>query len=517
MTLLSEYGAAALLELLDDIQADQQLDPAEKAAQIALIEREVYTIDPVLWGKLKLGEHWWSKQREIAESVRDNRRTAVQSSHGVGKSFTAARIACWWLDTHPPGEAFVATSAPTASQVRAVLWREINKAHRKGNLIGRVNQTEWLIGNELIGFGRKPANPAEGGDDETVTAFQGIHARYVLVVLDEACGIPEALWVAADSLITGADCHIMAIGNPDDPTSHFERVCREDSNWNTIQISSYDSPNFTDEEIPDEIARMLPSAEWVEEAAKEYGVGTAVYTAKVLGQFPKDASDAVIPYSYIGPCKYLQMGFHPDDRPTIGVDVGAGGDETVITAYQAGKYMVMPKRQGYINDKNQWRSRHDDPMLCVSEILDAIKATNAWRVNIDAIGVGWAVAGSVEEKAKSMGWKVQVNAVQVSEQSEEPEKYANIRAELWWGARMAFQGRIRDVEHLDDQTINELTFPKWKEQNGKIVIEKNEDIVKRLGRSPDNASSALLAAYEPKRLPVVKTTKARDTRRRRPR
>ena len=48
---------------------------------------------------------------------------------------------------------------------------------------------EWKIGNELVGFGRKPADTDEHG-------FQGIHAPFVLIVLDEACGIPEQLWIA---------------------------------------------------------------------------------------------------------------------------------------------------------------------------------------------------------------------------------------------------------------------------------------------------------------------------------
>ena len=136
--------------------------------------------DPVTWVGEILGETLWSKQAEIARSVRDNRRTAVQSCHDVGKSFVASRIVAWWIAAHPPGEAFVVTSAPTFQQVRAILWREINKAHAKGNLIGDTTETEWKINKELVGFGRKPS-------DYSMTAFQGIHARYVLVVLDEAC------------------------------------------------------------------------------------------------------------------------------------------------------------------------------------------------------------------------------------------------------------------------------------------------------------------------------------------
>lgn len=194
---------------------------------------------PVDWVEERItGYTVWSKQREIMASVRDNRKTAVRSCHGIGKSWTAALVACWWLDCHPPGEAFVVTTAPTGAQVRAILWRYIRRIHKRGQLPGRVNQVEWLIDDELVAFGRKPA-------DHDEAAFQGIHARYVLVIIDEACGIPEDLWIAADALTTNPDSRLFAIGNPDNPASHFRKVCMDGSGWNTIGISAFESPNFT--------------------------------------------------------------------------------------------------------------------------------------------------------------------------------------------------------------------------------------------------------------------------------
>jgi len=155
------------------------------------IARDEYRDDPTGWVDSRLGEFTWSKQRDVLASVRDNRRTAVHSCHGTGKSWLAARIAAWWIETHRPGDAFVVTSAPTGKQVKAILWREIGRAHAKGRLSGRTNQTEWwgdtvdedtgkVIGEELVAFGQKPS-------DFAPDAFQGIHARFVLVIFDEAC------------------------------------------------------------------------------------------------------------------------------------------------------------------------------------------------------------------------------------------------------------------------------------------------------------------------------------------
>ena len=49
-----------------------------------------YLDDPVLWVRDILGRHLWSKQREIAYSIRDNVRTAVRSSNGTGKGVSVA-------------------------------------------------------------------------------------------------------------------------------------------------------------------------------------------------------------------------------------------------------------------------------------------------------------------------------------------------------------------------------------------------------------------------------------------
>jgi hypothetical protein len=122
---LAELKLAKLLELkyLQGLKAER--DAAERAAASAR-----YTADPTGWINERLGEFIWSKQRDIAESVRDNRRTAVKSCHDAGKSFISSRIATWWIDTHPPGEALVVSTAPTYQQVHAILWEEIRKAVR---------------------------------------------------------------------------------------------------------------------------------------------------------------------------------------------------------------------------------------------------------------------------------------------------------------------------------------------------------------------------------------------------
>lgn len=290
-----------------------------------------YVDDPVAFIRDELHEHPWSKQREIAEAVRDHRHVAVRSAHDTGKSFIASRIAAWWIAAHPPGTAFVVTTAPSFAQVRVILWREMNRAHARGRLPGTMNQTEWWINGEIVAYGRKPADY----DDE---AFQGIHSRYVLVILDEACGIPKTLWDAVETITTNEACRVMAIGNPDDPLSEFKRKF-ENQNWHQIHIDGLETPNFTGEEIsedPEEDAQIkssLISKVWVEERRDEWGEGGNLWLSKVRGEFPTIPAGAVFKElnasqqweSYGNPLPHFKM-------VRAGVDIGGPNEKDHKTA-----------------------------------------------------------------------------------------------------------------------------------------------------------------------------------------
>ncbi|MGK9463929.1 hypothetical protein ACSLFT_28445 [Streptomyces sp. G6] len=442
----------------------------------------LYQSNPVGWVQERLGQTVWSKQREIMLSVRDNRRTAVRSCHGVGKSHTASLVASWWLDTHPPGEAFVVTSAPTFAQVRAILWRYIRRVHRRGELAGRVNQTEWHMEDELVAFGRKPA-------DHDESAFQGIHARYVLVILDEACGIPGQLWVAADALTTNTDCRILAIGNPDNPASHFRKVCQPGSNWHVIGISAFESPNLTGEQVPEDVAQALVSRGWVEEKATEWGEDNPLYKSKVLGEFSEDAPNKIVRASDIAKCRIDPETLTATELEPVelGVDVGGGGDETVIRERRG-------RRAG-----REWRAHTDRPEKIAPLVLQAITESGATAVKVDSIGIGFGVIGELRNLASQGRHRARIVGVNVGEKSSQPDKFKNLRAEIWWEIGRGLSERQGwDLSRMDnaDVTVAQLLEPLWEvDAQGRIFVEPKDEIRKRLGRSPDNADALLLAFY----------------------
>ena len=411
------------------------------------------------------------------------RKVAVHSCHGSGKSFLAASITCAWLGMHPPGEAFVVTTAPTNEQVRGVLWREIGKAFRRNKAIlpGRVNQRDWLIDNELIAFGRKPS-------DTDPTAFQGIHARYVLVILDEACGIPISLWRAATSLASNDDSRMLAIGNPDDPESYFAEVCKPGSSWHAIHVGYDHTPNFTGEKVPEVVRTNLIGPRYVEDLVEEDGADGPVYTSKVLGLFPENASDGVIKTGSIARCRIPREELVAEDLLPIelGVDVGAGGDESII-------YERRGMKAGRI-----WRDHSRDSDKTVAKIIEAIHISGATRVKVDMIGWGYGIVGHLRQLGRDGYHDAKIIPVDVRKESSKPKRFARLRDQMWWEIGRELSATLGwDLSEVPNSTISQLLSVKYAlDVAGRVKIEAKDETRERIGRSPDEADALLLAFFK---------------------
>jgi hypothetical protein len=448
-----------------------------------------YAGDPVRWAADRGKMHIWSKQREVMESIRDNRRTVVRACHSSGKSYIAATAACWWLDSHPPGEAFVLSTAPTAPQVRAILWRTIGRIHRAAGLPGRCNQTEWHMptidgqGEELVGIGRKPSEHSEG-------AFQGIHARYVLVILDESQGVPKALWDATESIASNTHARVLAIGNPDVTTGPFVDACNSPSLWNEIHIGFKHTPAATGEAVPEEVADGLISQTWAADRALAWGENSALYQSKVLGELPTGDIDPwrVISEEDAAKCRYIDEAYEgdPDAVRIGGIDVGGGGDRTVI----------VERLGSAIGRIESFSDR--DPMATVGKLVHHIEEWNLSKVRIDVAGIGWGVAGRLREVLKERHSKCTVQSVNFASRSSQPKRFLNVRAEAWWNGRELSRNKAWSLAGLDDDAIAELTMPRYEivDSSGKLKIEPKDDVRERLGRSPDIADALLLAFYD---------------------
>jgi phage terminase large subunit-like protein len=479
------------------------LTPLERAILQKTAERfqppklSPYLMDPAGFVTNELDEHLWSKQCDIAASVVAHRRTAVRSCHSAGKSFLASRIAAWWIATHPAGEAFVASTAPSYPQVHAILWEEIRKAARKSDAIpGRVLQSdEWKLDDgTLVGWGRKPADTDEHG-------FHGIHRRYVLVILDEACGIPAQLWTAVEAITTNADCRILAIGNPDDPNTEFASVCKPGSGWNVIEINGLTTPNMTPEAVaaypqlaalfadlglepttepvPDELRPLMLDPEWVVDKIRRWGVNSPRFTSKVLGRFPDIGVDTLISPSLIEAAQ--QRHLEASGRAILGVDVARyGADSTVIYV----------RRGPVIRLHGEYAKQATTETT--GRVIAAKAETGADEIRVDGVGVGGGVVDQLTEQGYG------ALDMQAGAAARDKDRFANARAEWAWAMRERLESGDVDLDPADDDLAAQLGALKYKyNSRGQIVIESKDDMRKRGLPSPDHADAAILTAIAP--------------------
>lgn len=535
------YAPATLTDPTDPTgDPTAELNPFMRAAA-DFEPKPDYDTDPHRWGQEKLGEFFWSAQTEILISVAVNRYTAVQSCHDAGKSFIAARAAVKWLDQYDPGEAFVVSTAPTSAQVSAILWREIQRAHKKGAFRGSITTAgypQWKIGGELVGYGRKPA-------DYSQSAFQGIHARYVLVIVDEACGVDVNLFNSVDSLVTNVHARVLAIGNPDDPTSHFATLCKPDSGWHVIRIDGLRTPNFTqdgvewldcdhcrkqgretpllarlfDEEsipyseeyVPESLRDMLLSPLWVEErlhrwvgspsegqALSELAAKSPLFLSKVRGIFPESGSEGIIPLGWIEAAMVRWENWKDQGSPhlpvntrhVLGVDVADKGEDQTCIAFREA-HIVRELR----------KYRNSDTMETVGYVKAAMSSREGSLAIIDSIGIGAGVLSRLrEQKIRAIGFVASGSAKGLKDKTNE-FTFRNLRAAAWWRMRELLDpsqpGGSNVMLPRSEMLQADLTTPNWKVlSGGGIQIEAKEDIKKRLGRSTDEGDAVVMSFWQ---------------------
>lgn len=165
---------------------------------------------------------------------------------------------------------------------------------------------------------------------------------------------------------------------------------------------------------------------------------------------------------------------HP--RKLVVVDVARfGDDETVI--YSMAETQIT-KEEIYGQKDTMWTANR--AFVTQRELGDC-------PVVVDEIGVG----GGVVDRLVELGCE-QVISINSAGKSADPERFYNLRAEMWWEAAQSFAEGDIGLAHDDPTLRAQLCEPGYSFRNGRILIEAKRDIKKRLGRSPDRADTYIM-------------------------
>lgn len=453
-------------------------------------KNSIYLTDPAAWVYDVLGKHVWSKQKEVLDSLVDNTHTAVVSCNGMGKSAIAGMAGAWWVATRDPYEVALICSAPTYPQIARVLFRELKDNHKAAairgfSLPGHINQSEeWKLDDEygtLVGFGRRPA------DTDIVSAFQGIHRRFVMVILDEAGGIPQDLYTAAEAVTTTADSRVLAIGNPDRRGTEFHRIFREDETWNKIKVSAFDTPNFTGEDIPEELKPLLIQPSWVERQKVAWGEDSARYKSKILAEFPEEDDTTFFSQSAIDSAIDLDIPEDMEIPVVLGVDVARFGDDDSV---------IYTNRGGRLRHFATWSKAN--AVESANRIHEAAISFGAREVRVDGTGLG---APIVDMLANMCGDSYVVISIVGSAASPDNTRWLNARAAGYDSMRERMILGNLDIDFTDKDLIDEMMSIKYKfSTKGSIQIESKDDMRSRGMKSPDRLDAAMYASLDMSKL-----------------
>lgn len=465
-----------------------QLDPIALAVAQLLTEKENQISikdDPLRWTREILRQSPWDKQAEIIESVFANKRTAVKSGHGVGKTMgmAMAALAFFYAFPNPGDHSLVITTGPSHRQVELVMWGYIRNFHMAAGLGG-----ECLSLKLRDMPNRNPLHYMTGFTAKTSEQFQGMHAPHTLIIVDEASGLEPDIEYAIEGILANGDSHLCLIGNPTQNSGlFFDAFHSQRHLYNTITLSGKDTPEYHEPGV----IPYLPSREWVDEREKAWGSDSALFRVRVLGEFADEQERGIIPLSWVEAAnrRWEEQagldGFIPlTEMDSIGVDVGQSADQTVL-ATRKGNVIIDIRRPPKMDS------------LTLADVVSNIVKAHGGTAVIDSIGIG---LGASEELGRNGTNYMPFVASKKSTAKDRTRElgFANRRAEMWWGLREKLDPAYGEEVALppDEKLTQDLITPTYDvAPGGRIMVEDKEAIRKRLGRSTDTADAVAMAFW----------------------
>ena len=426
---------------------------------------QAYYDDPVRFVREMLGAEPYEYQREFLEALaRNERKMSVKSGHGTGKSTTASWAMLWFLLLRYPVK--VVVTAPTSSQLFDAMFAELK---RWINELPKELQELLNVKSDRVELLRAPAEAfisCRTARAETPEALAGVHSDNVLLIVDEASGVPEQVFEAAAGSMSGHNATTLMLSNPTRSSgTFFESHNRMANSWWTRTWSCVDSP--------------LVSNEFVDEMRLRYGEESNAFRVRVLGQFPLSDDNTIIPFHLVEAAQHRDVVVAEDTDVVWGLDVARFGSDAT----------ALCKRQGpVVTELRSWRGL--DLMQTTGRVVAEYEALppskRPTEILVDSIGVGSGVVDRARELA------LPVRGINVAESPSMGDTYMNLRSELWFKCKAWLEDRSCKLPK-DDQLQAELTAIRYSfTSSGKMKAESKDEMRRRGVGSPDLADALCL-------------------------
>lgn len=428
--------------------------------------RELFGVDPDPW------------QEEALEKFPKSRRMCMKACTGPGKSAVLAWLGWNFLLTRP--HPMVAATSITSDNLKANLWTEFARWRSKSPLLEHLfeqTKTQIFAKDHPSTWKLEARTWAKDADPTQIgNALRGVHAEYVMWLLDESGDYPDAIMPIIEAIFSGdpKEAHVVQAGNPVKVSGPLYNACTTARElWELIEITA-------DPDDPKRTSRV--SVEHAREQIKLYGADNPWVLVNIFGKFPPSSLNALIgPDEVSAAMKRYWREHEIGDAPRVlGIDVARFGDDMSIIAPRRGIQM-LPLRKFRNLNSTQGAGQ-------VARLWNDWDADAAFIDMSGGFGTGWF------DQLHLMG-KAPIG-IEFGASAHEGSRYFNKRTE------MAFDlvEWIKNGGALPDDAalLPQLTQTTYTFKGDKLILEPKDQVKKKLnGKSPDEMDGCMLTFAEP--------------------
>jgi len=402
----------------------------------------------------------------------------VRAMHGPGKTFWLASLILTFGFAFP--KARIPCIAPKMDQLRTRLWLELRKIHDSMNEGLREAVDIQATSLKFFGFEDWLAFAQTATKAENLA---GLHSDFILVCVDEATGVTEALWSTIfGAVATGKVPILVMISNPTKNIGTFAESWLKPSvskDYHQIAIALDKAPRV--------------QRQWVESMRSKYGERSPVFKVRCLGEFADAGENQLIALQWILDA-FTHESVRSDGslpRLRVSIDVADGGlDETVVTVarhYQSFEHILKVKRFSFPSSES--------PVMAAAAAEQMFEAWGGVKgqdeMVPDSLGVGAGTAGILLTNGHA------VITYKGGEASTDSTKWRNRRAQSFINLRDAFRDKRLVISHdafeSDDDRedfVAQLCMIEKKHGAERVEELVTKEEMKRNGvKSPDMADS----------------------------
>jgi hypothetical protein len=379
------------------MQREAPKEPPKTWEQVYRELREEWREKPVAYAKHRLGLVATHQQRDLLNAIKEpGAKVTARSGHGTGKSAALATAIWWKLECFDYSK--VPCTAPSAVQLRDILWAEIAKWYRHSLDMSRawgMPQEFWLssmfeITQDKISARGAPKEwfaVARTARPEQPDALQGFHASditisedgravvvedvsdkdahkgQIMFVIEEAGGVHDKIFEVAEGALSSPNASLLMGGNPTRGTGYFAASHKANrAEFTTLHFRSEDSP--------------LVAPGYRPGLVRKFGEGSNVVRVRADGEFPRADDDALIPLDAVEAAISRPRidAVEPGDR-RLGVDIARYGDDRTVFVLREGPNVEHIRIEAKI-----------DTARCTGIIVYLVRKWGANSVHIDISG-----------------------------------------------------------------------------------------------------------------------------------